>query len=275
MRVLLVTDSHLAPGSEAAVKNWTAVRDFAERSGAALTIHLGDITRDGWSDSTEHEYAALAMADWPTPIRFLPGNHDVGDNPPAPNEPCKQPLSPELLARHRALFGDDYWALDIGSEEDWRLIGINAQLLGSDTLHEEEQWAWLERAIAEAANRPIAFFSHKPLYQDDPEDEPPHIRYVPTAPRKRLRGLLAQADCRIYASGHTHQALDRMLDDTRHIWVPSTAYRFPDDMQEIVGQKLVGIGLLHLDAQAGTGGFRFDLIAPEGIVQHEYVRKTQ
>ena len=273
MRVLLVTDSHLAPGSEAANRNWDAVRAFAERSQAALTIHLGDITRDGWSEPSEHEFAAAASEDWPTPIRFLPGNHDVGDNPPGPDTPCKQPLSSELLARHRALFGDDYWVLDAGSEEDWRLIGINAQLLGSDTPHEDEQWAWLEAAIAEAAGRPVALFSHKPLYQDDPESEPPHIRYVPTAPRRRLRELLSKADCRLFASGHTHQALDRMLDGTRHIWLPSTAYRFPDDMQEQIGRKLVGIGLLHLDREAGPEGFRFDLIAPEGMVQHEFVRR--
>jgi 3',5'-cyclic AMP phosphodiesterase CpdA len=224
MRILVVTDTHLAPGSAVEVDNWHAVRAFAARAGVALTVHLGDITRDGWSEPSEQAYAASLTAGWPTPLRFLAGNHDIGDNPPGPGVTGTQPLSVDLLADYRALFGADRWTLDaVTPDADWLLVGCNAQLFGTGTAEEAEQWAWLERVLAGADGRPVAVFSHKPLFQDDLHAEPPHIRYVPTDPRRRLIGLLDGTDCRLFVSGHTHQYRERIADRIRHIWVPSAS----------------------------------------------------
>ncbi len=273
MRILVVTDSHLAPRSAVEVENWQAVRAFASRAGVALTIHLGDITRDAWSEPSEQAYAASLTAGWPTRIRFLPGNHDIGDNPPGPGVAGSQPLSLDLLTRYRALFGADRWTIETATAGgDWLLVGCNAQLFGTGVAEEAEQWSWLEKVLADARGRPVAVFSHKPLFQNDLLDEPPHIRYVPTEPRRRLIGLLDAIDCRLFVSGHTHQYRERPAKRTRHIWVPSAAFRFPDTMQETIGQKLVGVGVLEIgtpDAQ----GCRFDLIAPEGMVQHEFTAR--
>lgn len=270
MRILLVTDSHLAPEASETNANWRAVRAFAERADASLTVHLGDITRDGWSAPAEILFAAELCEDWPMPMRFLPGNHDIGDNPPGPDHPYKQPLSLDLLAGYRAAFGPDYWSFDVAAQgEDWRLVGLNAQLFATGTAEEEAQWLWIEKALVGAGERPVVIFSHKPLFQETIEDEPPHIRYVPNAERRRLRRLIAQCDCRMFFSGHTHQFRQRSHGDTRHVWVPSTAYRFSDEMQEKVGEKIVGLGLLELGAEDAPGGVRFDLVSPQGMEQFE------
>lgn len=267
MRILLITDTHLAEDRHDAIANWEAARGYAARNAIDLTVHLGDITRDGWTVPGELPFAANLGKSWPTALRYIPGNHDVGDNPPGADLPCKQPLSAELLAAYRALFGPDRWHEDAAG---WRLIGLNAQFFGTDTNEEAEQWDWLARAVKEA-RKPIAVFSHKPVFQTMLADEPPHGRYVPAAPRRRLLSLLDGSDWRLWLSGHAHQFVQRTAGTARHVWVPSLAFRFPDSMQETIGQKIVGAVVLTL----GDGGFTIDLVAPEGTRQIEFNPKAE
>ncbi len=262
MRIVLVTDSHLAPNAAAHDANWRAARVFAGGANAELTLHLGDITGDGVNDEDHYRHALMMTRNWPTPIRFLPGNHDIGDNPPGPGLPAEPPLDPGTMALYRDSFGADHWALDAAG---WRLIGLNAQLLGSDTREEEEQWLWLQASLDGALGRPVMLLSHKPLFHGDPADPQPHGRYVPLSPRQRLLGLLAGADWRIVVSGHAHQYLDRMIGGTRHIWLPSSAYVFTDSSQERIGEKIVGLGLIELT----PADHRFEIETPQGLRRHE------
>lgn len=267
MRILLITDTHLAPDRTAAIANWEAARAYAAQGGVDLTIHLGDITRDGHGAPGELPFAAALGKDWPTALRYIPGNHDIGDNPPGEGQAYKQPLSLDLLATYRSLFGTDRWAIHAGGAEGWLLLGLNAQLFGTGTREETAQWEWLIQAVEDAGGRPLAIFSHKPLFQDRLDAEPPHIRYVPTLPRRRLLDLLKDAGWKLWLSGHTHQFWDRTVEGVRHIWLPSAAYRFPDVMQPKIGEKIVGLGLLTLGARTTA---RFDLVAPDGLIQVEY-----
>jgi 3',5'-cyclic AMP phosphodiesterase CpdA len=261
MRILLVTDSHLAPTAAPCNANWHAAKAFAQRVGADLTIHLGDITFDGIDAPAHHTWARDESANWPTPLRFLPGNHDIGDNPPAPNTAAPQPLDLALLSRYRHQYGPDRWAIDA---EFWRLIGINSQLFGSETAEEVAQWDWLERELATAHGRPIALFSHKPIFLNDPgEPTSPASRYLPIGPRLRLLELLQPADLRLIVSGHAHQFLDRNVVGARHIWLPATSFIIPDSIQERVGEKITGLGLMELDPVE----CHFDLIRPRGMGQ--------
>lgn len=266
MRLLLVSDSHLAAHAAACNGNWQAAKAFAARAGADLTVHLGDITLDGAREPTQHAWALEAAADWPTALRFLPGNHDIGDNPPAPGIAADEPLDRALLTQYRAQFGADYWSLPAG---EWLVLGLDAQLLGSGTAEEAEQWRWLADAVAAAAGKKTALLLHKPLFLDDPAAATvPLYRYVPVAPRRRLLELLAPLDLKLVLSGHTHQYLDRGIAAVRHIWLPSTAFILPDAKQARIGEKLVGVGVLELTA----AGFRFDLVCPEGMVPYDIVR---
>src|SRR6202008_3777185 len=136
-RIALLSDSHLAETAPAFAANWYAARDYVARAAADLTIHLGDVTVDGFRRRADLDYAARLSQGWPTPLRFLPGNHDIGDNPPGPGVEIKEPLDLERLAQDRDAFGPDRWYIDA---EGWRLIGLNAQLFGTDTAAEAEQW---------------------------------------------------------------------------------------------------------------------------------------
>ena len=261
MRILLITDSHLAKSAPAFVENWRAAAKFAARSGADLTIHFGDITLDAINGVEQLDFARRLIDEWPTEMRLLPGNHDIGDNPPGPGIVAEDALHPDWLARYRALFGADYWTLEAGA---WRLIGIDAQLLGSDTEEEEKQWQWLTDQLAATRGSPVALLVHKPMLAPEGADPGSDARYVPLAPRQRLLTMLATVDLRIVICGHAHQYLDYVRDGVRHLWLPSCAFYIPDSRQERIGEKIVGLGMIEFEGDT----FRFDLISPEGVVRH-------
>ena len=79
-----------------------------------------------------------------------------------------------------------------------------------------------------------------------------------------LRGPL-RSTLRAVVSGHTHQALDVTEDGVRHLWIPSSGFVIPDEMQARVGEKVVGIGLLELEGRT----LRFDLWCPDGMLRHD------
>jgi 3',5'-cyclic AMP phosphodiesterase CpdA len=264
VRIALVSDSHLAPVADASNANWDAAKAYIARGGIDLTIHLGDITLDGFSDHAQHDHARRLAENWPTPLLFLPGNHDIGDHRPGPDVPAAESLDLTLLARYRATFGADYWRR---ATDGWSLIGIDAQLLGSDTAEEADQWEWLAGELRECRDGPVALLLHKPLFRNDPAEDVPHIRYVPKAPRLRLLDLLSAVDLRLVLAGHTHQYFDRVIGRVRHVWLPSTAYIFPDSQQERIGAKVTGLAVLELT----PGAHRLDLLSPDGVLQHNLV----
>ena len=257
----MVADSHLAPEAHAFNCNWAAAGAFVRASHADLTVHLGDVTVDGLGDPGQFAHTQAISASWPTAIRYLPGNHDIGDNPPGPGVTAKHPLDPRRISEFRAAFGADYWTFDAA---DWRVIGLNAQLFGTEGPDEAAQWVWLCDIAVESRGVPVILMLHKPLFQDSPSDPTPHHRVVPIAARRRLLELLSIAPVHAVISGHTHQYWDRAVDGIRHIWVPSTAYYLPDEIQDRVGEKITGLGMLELS----RGVYRFHLVCPDGVSRH-------
>lgn len=258
MRIALVTDSHLSPAAPAFNENWRALQRYLRGEGADLTVHLGDITVDGAGDPTQLEFAQALSADWPSPLRFIPGNHDIGDNPAGPGVVSKSPFDATRLEAYRRVFGADYWSMDTGS---WRVIALNAQLFGTASAAEAEQWQWLGMTLADRGARRIVLLCHKPLFQDTRHDVAPHIRYVPARQRAALLELLDRHELAIVISGHTHQYRDRMVDGVRHVWLPSTAFYLPDEMQARVGEKVIGLGMLDLSGDNP----RLHLVCPDGV----------
>jgi 3',5'-cyclic AMP phosphodiesterase CpdA len=262
MRIALISDTHLSARAPAFEANWRAAADYVAASGADLTIHLGDVTVDGYGSPEDVEHAARLCRAWPTPLRLLPGNHDIGDNPPGPAEPAKEPLSPDRLAHFRTALGADHWSF---GGPGWRVIGLDAQLFATESEAEAEQWAWLEATLRQEPEARIALLLHKPLFQGGPDDAAPSIRYLPLAPRRRLLAMLARHRLGLVLSGHTHQYLDRGLDGVPHVWMPSASFFLPDTIQDRGGEKVVGLGLLDLDEK----GFRLHFVCAEGMVRHD------
>lgn len=264
MRIGVVSDTHLARRAPAFCRNWEVARDFLVSLSPDLIVHLGDISADGAGSADDLAEAAACFESLATPMRFLPGNHDLGDNPIRPGEAVREhPVSPERLARYRRIFGRDRWVHDLPG---WRLTGLNAQLLGTGTREEENQFAWLADALADPIGPAIGLLLHKPLFRDGPADTEAHVRYVPAAARGRLLSLLEGRELRFVLSGHAHQSRSLVVGGVQHVWAPSTAFRIADGLQETIGAKRVGVLLLHLDRD---GGHAFEEVSPPGLPNHD------
>lgn len=257
MRIALIADTHLSARSPECVANWHAARRAVARLGADLTVNLGDITLDGQTHADELAFASRLMQHWPTEWRCVPGNHDLGDGS------GEVPLDSRLLGAYTDAFGPDHWVIKAG---DWKLLGINAQLLGTGSAQEAALWAWIAEQAGPAPDHAhTALFLHRPMLRLQSGESARRGRYVSRAATERLLTGPLAATLRLVISGHTHQYLDTTVDGVRHLWMPSTAFILPDDMQARIGEKLVGIGLLGL----GAGAVSFDLWCPDGMRRHD------
>jgi len=267
MRIVVISDIHLALRASSLLENWRVVARWIAEAHPDLVVRLGDISLDGASNPAELREAANILADLGVPIRFLPGNHDIGDNPIAPDVPTEHLLDLARLEEYRVLFGLDRWSLNAGA---WRMIGLDAQLFGTATAEEKAQFDWLGNELRSGAG-PLGLMLHKPLFRNGPEDREPHVRYVTEAPRRRLLAMLGCHELRFVLSGHAHQSRRLLRDGVEHRWAPSTAFCLPDGMQERIGDKEVGILTLTLSGNNHC----FAMTRPEGLLRHNILDHPQ
>jgi 3',5'-cyclic AMP phosphodiesterase CpdA len=180
--------------------NWCVARDFANSVGADAVIVNGDLAINGPDSDAEIEFAATALKGLRAHVMPLPGNHDIGDEPPGQDP--EQIVNAARFTRWDRCFGTDRWALDRGV---WRLIGINAQLFGSGLAREHAQVHWLDEQLSAASGRSIALFLYKPLFLEDPGEEAVTPACISPSARARLLDRLQRSAVRLIVSGHLHQ----------------------------------------------------------------------
>jgi 3',5'-cyclic-AMP phosphodiesterase len=258
-RVVQISDTHLSRRRSWFVPNFRAMVGIISDLRPALVVNTGDISFDGADLEDDLAFARSCHAEFDVPLRSIPGNHDVGDNPSGSDS--AQVITEPRLLRYRRYFGEDYWLLET---RPWLLIGLNVELFGSGLKAEAEQWAFLESAARRASARPIALFVHKPLCHEDPDETDVNHRYVPPEPRRRLLDLVG-ANLRVVASGHVHQHRRRRIGDVDHCWAPSTAFILPDRRQPRLGTKHVGY------VEYAFDGDRVDIrvVEPPELTNHD------
>lgn len=223
MRIALIADTHLSARSPAWVANWHAARRAVGRRGADLTVNLGDIKLDGQTHGDELAFASRLMQQWPTEMRCVPGNHDLGDGS------GEMPLDDRLLRACGNIFDPDHWVIKAG---DWKLLGINAQLLGSDSAQEAALWAWIANQVGNAADHAhTVLLLHRPMLRPRSGELTRKGRSVSRAATERLLEGPMQSTLRLVVSGHIHQYIDTTVDGVRHLRMPSTAFILPDDIR--------------------------------------------
>jgi 3',5'-cyclic AMP phosphodiesterase CpdA len=217
-RVIFLSDLHLSPTHGFFWENWRIARDWTNEQGADLVVINGDLCINGPDSDAEMAFAAKAVGKLRPPLRALPGNHDVGDEPPGQDP--NQLVDADRLDRWTRAFGTDRFAVDVGA---WRLIGLNAQLFGCGLAQEAEQYGFLAAELA-AATGPVAIVLHKPLFLNAMDEAVPTIATLTPAPRARLLAMLHGADVRLVVSGHLHSHRDIEIDGIRWIWLPALAF---------------------------------------------------
>jgi 3',5'-cyclic AMP phosphodiesterase CpdA len=267
VKIALIADTHLAASAPALETNCRAALAWAETIAADLIVHLGDITADGVEEAEHYDAARAVLAGAVVPMRLIPGNHDIGDNPTPGLDHGHALVRPERLALYRQTFGPDWWAVEQGG---WTLIGLNAQLFALGDQEEAAQFAWLANALTQARG-PVGLFLHKPLFRNGLDDQELHPRYVPIEARRRLWDMLATRDLRFVVNGHTHQLRKLSVGGVEHVWAPSCAFTVPDAMQEWIGEKVVGTMSLKLEPDR----HQFEFHIPPGVAQHDLAAFTE
>ena len=240
-RLTQISDTHLARRYQELTGNFQRVSEHIDATRPDLVVNSGDIAFDAPTNRDDLEFAKELHTALPVACLYLPGNHDIGDNPTAVGAPPAQLATEEHRKTFLTVIGEDRWSFEAAG---WRFIGLNSLIMNTGLGSEAEQFDWLSAQLAKVDGKPVALFLHKPLYltaPDDPEREATAIRYVPQPARRHLIEMFGAVDLRLVASGHVHQRRDFTFGHVRHVWSPSAGFIIPDSKQEVIGIKETGL----------------------------------
>jgi 3',5'-cyclic AMP phosphodiesterase CpdA len=240
-RLTQISDTHLARRLPRLTDNFHRISEYIDVKRPDLVINSGDLAFDGPSSPGDLEFATALHQALPVACRFLPGNHDIGDNPTQVGPPLTHPITDAKLGAYHRIVGEDRWQFEAAG---WRFIGLNSLMMNSGLAAEAEQLDWLASQLSATGGKPLALLLHKPLFlnaPDDPERAETSFRYVPMPARRHLIEMLRAVDVRLVASGHVHQRRDFTYSHIRQIWAPSTAFIISDARQQVIGTKEVGL----------------------------------
>lgn len=257
-RMIVISDPHLSPTHGFFWENWCRTCEAVNRMSPDAVIVSGDLCINGPDSDAEIAFAGRALRRLGAPVFALPGNHDVGDEPPG-QEP-DQIIDSRRLERWMLVFGGDRFAFDLGG---WRVLGINAQLLGSGLREESGQDAWLDRELGQTS-QPIMLVLHKPLFLQSLDETGMTASSINPEPRDRLLRRLRCSPTQVVVSGHLHCHRDVVRDGLRHVWAPSTAFRLYAHV-DAGAAAIVGILSVELD----QGGACVEVVDVPGLVAYD------
>lgn len=227
----IIADTHMRPEQGDESSPWVVNKHAngrarhaiaaLEREAPAFVVHLGDVVHPFPSLSTFDDACRAALdahGAFERPVRYIPGNHDVGDK--------KNPMMPaDAVSEHgqeayRRWFGADWQAFD---HEGCRFVLINAQLVNSGLADEAAQRAWLEEELAPGRHARAFLFLHYPPYVCDP-DEPGTYDNLDEPGRSWLLDLIDGAGVEAVFSGHVHNFFYQRRAETEIYNLPATSF---------------------------------------------------
>ena len=205
------------------------VVDLLNQLKPEFIIHLGDIVHPvpelpTYGPACEAAKAAFVNLD--KDIRYIPGNHDVGDKP-NDQMPAGQ-IEEQFVDQYQRYFGADHSSFDHG---DCHFTLIDAQIINSGFKCEDVQWEWLERDLADHNGKRIFFCTHYPPYIRA-ADEASHYDNIDEPGRSRLLRLIEKHSVEALFCGHVHGFFYNRLADTESYILPATSF-FRQDYAEL------------------------------------------
>lgn len=261
--IVQISDLHLSRERAYNQPGWEACLSHIAAEQPSFVAVTGDHVLDDPDCETDHLFARSELDRIPVPWAAIPGNHDIGDLNPRPY--MGQHITKGRLQRYQRVFGSDRWVRQLGR---WRLLGLNAFLLGSDMPEEGEQERWLRAILSEDPDRPTALFLHKPLCLFSLEEESsPDVCVLPKG-KHRLLIAFNGVNLRLVASGHNHHYRTALIRGIFMVWAPSTGQilRIPRPFRATLKP---GVVVYWLD---DDGSVEFGLVEPNGIVATDITR---
>jgi len=147
-RLIQISDTHLARRYQPLTDNFHRVSEYIDSRRPDLVVNSGDVGWDGPTHRDDLEFARELHAGLPVACRYLPGNHDVGDNPTAVGPPPPQPVTEPNQQAFIDIFGEDRWRFEAAG---WCFVGLNSLVMNTGLASEAEQFDWLASQLASAA----------------------------------------------------------------------------------------------------------------------------
>src|SRR4051794_38159827 len=166
-RLIQISDPHLSRNQPKLTENFHRVSEYIDASRPDLVINSGDATFDGPTNADDFGFAKSLHDALPVDCRFIPGNHDIGDNPTAVGAPPTQPVTAATCQAFVSTFGEDHGCFEAAG---WCFIGLNSLAMNPGLALEAEQRDWFAAQLDSLGGKPLALFLHKPFYRDAPED---------------------------------------------------------------------------------------------------------
>src|SRR5438445_4399528 len=92
-RLTQISDTHLARRMPLLTDNFHRVSEHIAATRPDLVVNSGDVGWDGPTSRDDLEFAKGVHAAISVNCRYLPGNHDIGDNPTAVGPKLTQPAT--------------------------------------------------------------------------------------------------------------------------------------------------------------------------------------
>src|SRR6266404_930360 len=160
-RLTQISDPHLARRQPKLIENFHRVSEYIDATRPDLVINSGDLAFDGPAQRDDLQFARELHAALPVTCRYLPGNHDIGDNPTKVCPPPSQPVTEASQQAFISIFGEDRWRFEAAG---WCFIGLNSLVMNTGLAREAEQFDWLAAQLSGVNGKPVALFLHKPLF---------------------------------------------------------------------------------------------------------------
>jgi 3',5'-cyclic AMP phosphodiesterase CpdA len=92
-RLTQISDTHLARRLTKLTDNFHRLSEYIDATRPDLVVNSGDVAFDGPTSPKDLDFARSLHDALPAACRYLPGNHDIGDNPTEVGPPPSQRVS--------------------------------------------------------------------------------------------------------------------------------------------------------------------------------------
>ncbi len=127
-RLTQISDTHLTRRHQKLTDNFHRVSEHIDARRPDLIINTGDLAFSAPTNPDDLVFARELHAALPVACRYLPGNHDIGDNPtavgPAPSHPATERDRQAFISA----FSEDRWRFDAAG---WCFIGLNSMVMNT------------------------------------------------------------------------------------------------------------------------------------------------
>lgn len=222
-------------GFEQETALFTKAIELANEMMPSFVVICGDMVHDRESDEQFGELVRISeKLDDKIPIRWVAGNHDVGETPTS-----------DTLDKYRERFGKDTYSFTI---ENTRFITLNSAV-AFDHSEVVDEWHGLMdflegelKASAIGSTKHNIVFMHHPLYLQDPGEDD-NLFVIPRQRRLKILDLFGAYNVTALFTGHLHRNNYQMYGSTELISSGSVGYPLGDDPS---GVRLVEIDEEHI-----------------------------